>query len=44
MARAGGFCLGCWLFVVGCSLLPFNPQFAIRNPQLNVAVPATAKR
>jgi hypothetical protein len=37
MARAGGCRLGRWL-------LPFNPQFAIRNPQLNVAVPATAKR
>jgi hypothetical protein len=37
MVLAVGLSVGRWL-------LPFNPQFAIRNPQLNVAVPATAKR
>jgi len=37
MARTSGFRLGRWL-------LPFNSQSAIRNPQLNVAAPATAKR
>ena len=31
MAPAGGSCVGRWL-------LPFNPQFAIRNPQLIDAV------